>query len=141
VFHLAYTSTTTNTSLPSTMNKYYQMATPGHLQNMYGFCCLCIKEAALSYQSSIYRIQDLRNAKTIGICKIYTTHCRHQLRGNTTHRPRHRHHHCHRPPPWVRGYGRRSVHHWGLQEGNNVSLLTIVRRCTSRNKFQNQLLT
>ena len=135
MFHLAYTTTTTNTSLPSTTNKYYQMA-PGHLQNMYESCCLCTKEAALSYQSSIYHIQDVHNAKTIGICKICIAPCRHQLRENTTHRHHHRPGHC-----WVWGYGRRSVHHWGLQEGNNVSLPIIVRRCTSRNKFRNQLLT
>ena len=98
------------------MNKYYQMATPGHLQNMYGSCCLCTKEAALSYQSSIYHIQDLHNVKSIGICKIYNAPCRHQLRGNTTHCPHHHHRHRrrhghghghgyrHRPPPWVWGY-------------------------------------
>ena len=64
---------------------------------------------------SIYNIQDLRNAEPIGIYKICTAPCRHQLRGNTTHcphhRPRHGHGHGHRPPPWVQGYGHRSVHY------------------------------
>jgi hypothetical protein len=111
--HLAYTTTTTNTTLPCTINKYYEMATHGHLQNMYGSCCLCTKEATLLYQSSIYHIQDLRNAKPIGICKICTAPCRHQLRPNATDHPHH--HHGHRPPPWVWGYVHHSVDHRELQ--------------------------
>ena len=84
---------------------------------MYESCCLGTKEAALSYMSSMYHIQDLQNAKSIGICKICTAPC---SCSDTTHGHRHHYRHRHRhsdpPPPWVWGYGRRSVNYRGLQE-------------------------